>query len=316
MSKRALKQLVEQKIVRGWNDPRLYTLIAIRRRGVPPGALLSFINELGVTTSQSVIEIARFEQSVRRYLEETVPRVMLVLDPVPVVIQNIGDLEGQELEFPLLPKNLEKGSYKVRITSTVYIDRSDFRETPHKDFFRLTPGTSVGLLKIPYPIRATSFTKDETTGQITEIQAVIDKDAAKPKAYIQWVPEGSRKVTVRIHNALFKSANPMTAEGGFLKDINPNSETIYTAALVNSGFDEVRRLAPWPEVERSEDGDDDKDFQPETVRFQAMRVAYFVSHFIPCLDKCAGILLTCLSPHRPWTRTVRRTPSCSTASYL
>lgn len=317
MSKRALKQLVEQKIVRDWDDPRLYTLIAIRRRGVPPGALLSFVNELGVTTSQSVIEIARFEQSVRRYLEETVPRVMLVLDPVPVVIQNLGDLEGQELEFPLLPKDPEKGSYKVRIASTVYIDRSDFRETPHKDFFRLTPGTFVGLLKIPYPIKATSFTKDEATGQITEIQAVIDKEAPKPKAFIQWVPDGSRKVTVRIHNALFKSANPMTAEGGFLKDINPDSETIYQGALVNSGFDEVRRRAPWPQVEGGEDdGGDPEAFGPETVRFQAMRVAYFVSHFMPCLDRCAGILLTCLSPHRPWTRTVRRTRSCSTASYL
>lgn len=275
MSKRVLKQLVDQKIVRDWDDPRLYTLIAIRRRGIPPGALLSFVNELGVTTSRSIIQITRFEQSVRRYLEESVPRVMLVLDPVRVVIQDLGDVEGQQLEFPLLPKNPDVGSYKVGVTSTVYIDRSDFREAAHKDFFRLTPGTSVGLLKLPYPIKATSFTKDEATGRVTEIQAVLDKDGGKPKAYIQWVPEGSRKVTVRVHNPLFKSDNPMAAEGGFLNDINPDSETIYPDALINSGFDEVRRRAPWPQV-----GGGEANGGPETVRFQAMRVAYFVSLFL------------------------------------
>ena len=98
MSKRALKKLVEGGIVRGWDDPRLYTLIAIKRRGIPPGALLAFINELGVTTAKTIIQIARFEQTVRRYLENTVPRLMLVLDPVPIVIEDLE--ETQELEVP------------------------------------------------------------------------------------------------------------------------------------------------------------------------------------------------------------------------
>jgi glutaminyl-tRNA synthetase len=272
MSKRALKQLVELKHVRGWDDPRLYTLLAIRRRGVPPGAILSFVNELGVTTSQTIIQIVRFEQSIRRFLETSVPRLMLVLDPVPVVIQDIGDLEGQELEFPLSPKNPEFGSYKLGMTATIYIDRSDFLEVANKDFFRLTPGSAVGLLQVPYPIKATSYTKDETTGRITEIQAVLDKDGTKPKTYIHWVPEGSRAVMVRVHHSLFKSQNPMAVEGGFLNDINPDSETIYSGALINSGFDEVRRRAPWPKQEG-----DVGSAGPESVRFQAMRVAYFVS---------------------------------------
>ncbi|KAF7588936.1 hypothetical protein BBP40_005014 [Aspergillus hancockii] len=270
MSKRALKELVERGHVRGWDDPRLYTLIAIRRRGVPPGAILSFINELGVTTSLSLIQIARFEQSVRSYLEVSVPRLMLVLDPVRVVIQDIGDLEGQELELPFSPKQPEYGSYKLRTTSAVYIDRSDFREVHSKEFFRLSPGQAVGLLYFHHPIKAVSFSKDPTTGLITEIQAVLVRDGPKPKAFIQWVPEGSRKVTVRVHNPLFKSENPAAAEGGYLSDINPDSETIYPDALVNSGFEEVRRRAPWPKAEGEKTASG-----PESVRFQAMRVAYF-----------------------------------------
>lgn len=270
MSKRALKELVDKKYVRDWDDPRLYTLIAIRRRGVPPGAILSFINELGVTTSKTVIQTARFEQSVRRYLETSVPRLCLVLDPIRVVIQDIGDLEGQELVLPFSPKKPEFGSYKLNMTSTVYIDRSDFREVSSPDFFRLSPGQTVGLLQVPHPIKAVSFSKDPTTNQVTEIQAVLVRDGPKPKAFIHWVPEGSRKVTVRVHNALFKSENPSAAEGGFLADLNPNSEAIYPDALVNAGFDEVRRRAPWPQAEgeKTHSG-------PESVRFQAMRVAYF-----------------------------------------
>ena len=92
MSKRQLKILVDNKVVRGWDDPRLYTLIALRRRGVPPGAILSFVNELGVTTAKTVIQAARFEQSVRRYLERSVPRLMLVLDPVPVTIEDLDEV--------------------------------------------------------------------------------------------------------------------------------------------------------------------------------------------------------------------------------
>ncbi|KAI1166607.1 glutaminyl-tRNA synthetase [Nemania serpens] len=270
MSKRALKKLVESGVVRGWDDPRLYTLIAIRRRGIPPGAILSFINELGVTTALSLIQITRFEQSVRRYLETSVPRLLLVLDPVPVVIQDVGSLEGEELVMPL-SKDPAMGSYKVRLTKTIYIDRSDFRKTSHKDFFRLSPGTSVGLLQVPYPIKAISFVEDETTGQVTEITASLDTTAQKPKAYIHWVPQGSLSVTARVYGPLFKSQNPTAVEGGFLADVNPDSETIYSNALVNSGFEEVRRLAPWPKIEKAENG----PVAPEDVRFQAMRVSYF-----------------------------------------
>lgn len=104
MSKRMLKTLVENKLVAGWDDPRLYTLIAIKRRGIPPGAVLSFINELGVTTARTIIPVARFEQTVRRYLEYTVPRVMLVLDPVPVTIEGLEARTSLRLMLPSLQR--------------------------------------------------------------------------------------------------------------------------------------------------------------------------------------------------------------------
>ncbi|KLP11864.1 putative glutamine-tRNA ligase [Fusarium fujikuroi] len=267
MSKRALKKLVEGGIVRGWDDPRLYTLIAIKRRGIPPGALLAFINELGVTTAKTIIQIARFEQTVRRYLENTVPRLMLVLDPVPIVIEDLE--ETQELEVPYSPKDPKFGTHKVRLTKTVYIDRSDFREEDIKGYFRLAPGKTVGLLNAPHPIKATSFEKDES-GKVTSIKAVFDKES-KPKTYIQWVPEGSIKLEARVHSALFKSDDPTAVEGGFLNDVNPNSEVVYPEALVEEGFKEVRERAPWPVTA----GETSEASGPESVRFQAMRVAYF-----------------------------------------
>ncbi|POR34747.1 Putative glutamine--tRNA ligase [Tolypocladium paradoxum] len=270
LSKRKILKLVEENIVRDWDDPRLYTLIGIRRRGVPPGAILEFVNELGVTTNITTIQIQRFEQSIRKYLEKTVPRLMMILDPVPLVIE---DAEAVDVELPFSPKDPKVGSHTVKFTPTVYIDRADFREVDSKDYFRLAPGKTVGLLNTPFPVKATSFTKDEATGKVTEIRGVFDKETKKAKTYIQWVgTEGSRKVEARIHNPLFKSEKPSDAEGGFLNDLDPDSEVVYPEALIESGFDEVKRRAPWPEAAgESELGKGG----PESVRFQAMRVAYF-----------------------------------------
>jgi glutaminyl-tRNA synthetase len=276
MSKRDTRTLIEKRVVRGWDDPRLYTLKAIRRRGVPPGALLSFINELGVTTATRFIEMKRFEQSIRQYLERTVPRLMLVLDPVPVVIE---DAEEQDLSIPFSPKDPMMGSHKLRLTRKVYIDRSDFRKIDSKDYFRLAPGKTVDLLHMPYPIKAISFTKDDATGVVKEIRGVFEKDAKRSKTYIQWVPEGSPTAEVRIHTALFKSEQPLSAAGGFLNDIATGSETVWPNAMIEAGFFEVRQRAPWPKAEGEKTG----DFGPESVRFQGIRVAYFVSAFCSSL---------------------------------
>jgi glutaminyl-tRNA synthetase len=192
---------------------------------------------------------------------------MLVLDPLPVVIE---DAEEMDLEIPFSPKNPAVGSHKVKLTKTVYIDRSDFREVDSKDYFRLAPGKSVGLLQLPFPVKAVSFSKDGD--KVKEVRAVYDREGKKPKTYIQWVPEGSREVEVRMHNSLFKSEDPDAVEGGFLTDINPDSEQIWAHALIESGFDEVRKRAPWPEAEFTSENELGSG-GVESVRFQAMRVS-------------------------------------------
>ena len=174
MSKRKIARLVKEGKVFDWDDPRLYTLVALRRRGVPPGAILSFVNELGVTTARSNIQTVRFEQSVRKYLEMTVPRLMVILDPVKVVIENLPEDFEEEFENAFGPKNVEMGSHKMPFSKTVYIERDDFREVASKDFFRLAPGTSVGLLKVTFPITCIDFKKDENTGKVAEIRATYD----------------------------------------------------------------------------------------------------------------------------------------------
>lgn len=277
-SKRALLELVEKNVVRGWDDPRLYTLAALRRRGVPPGAILAFINGLGVTTARTTIEIARFDQSIRSFLETTVPRLMLVLHPIPVVIEGAdATLADSQIDVPFSPKNPGMGSRKLTICRRVYIDRSDFREVDDPNFFRLAPGKTVGLLHFPGPITATGFTKDDS-GKVVEIQAIFknDETLSKPKSFIHWVSDGSRTAEVRIHGRSFHSDEPILVEGGIMQDLSLDSETVYPNAMIEDGFNEVRRRAPWPR-EAGETARENGGLAPETVRFQGMRVAYFVS---------------------------------------
>lgn len=319
LSKRKIHELVKKKYVRARDDPRLYTLPALRRRGVPPGAILSFVNELGVTKAVTNIEVKRFETSVRRYLEVTVPRLMLVLDPVKVVIDNLPDDHMEMVELPF-SKDPAMGSHTIPFTKKVYIERSDFREVDSPDYFRLAPGKTVGLMKVPCPITATSVDKDPSTGEITLIHATYEKLAdgsapKKPKSFIHWVASSHEhhspiKAEVRIINPLFRSDNPAAHPEGFLKDINPDSEQIFPNAMIETGFEDIRKRAPWPaeagekvaaeEVRRDEEhvksdanlmpddgeaeagGSMKKGARPETVRFQGMRMGYF------CVDKESG----------------------------
>jgi len=290
LSKRKIQKLVEDKHVRAWDDPRLYTLPALRRRGIPPGAILSFVNELGVTKATTNIEIKRFETSVRRYLESTVPRLMLVLDPILVVIDDLPDDHLELLDSPFA-KDPAYGTHTIPFTNTVYIDRSDFRELDSPDYFRLAPGKSVGLLKVPYPITATTFEKDPTTGLVTVVHAKYDKPAdgspaKKPKGWIHWVASSPAhkspvKAEVRIINPLFKSDNPAAHPDGFLNDINPNSEELFPNAVVETGFHEICSRAPWPaeageKVKGEAEGGMGGGLKRwETMRFQGMRMGYF-----------------------------------------
>lgn len=140
MSKRKILALVDEGYVNGWDDPRLYTLIALRRRGVPPGAIVSFVSTLGVSTATSNIEEARFDQTVRQYLEGTAPRLLMVMRPLKVILENVPEDYVVMVEKPLHPKVPELGNTTIPFTRTLYIDADDFRLEDSKDYFRLAPG--------------------------------------------------------------------------------------------------------------------------------------------------------------------------------
>ena len=286
LSKRKLTALVQKGYVHDWDDPRLYTLIGLRRRGVPPGAILSFVNDLGVTKAQTFIAVPKFEQYLRKYLESTVPRLNIVLEPLEVVIENLAEDHLEMVELPF-SKDPSFGNHSIPFTNRVYIDRSDFREVDSKDYFRLAPGKAVGLLKVPYPIIATGFEKD-SEGRITRINAkYVEPDEngkfKKPKAYIQWIGHSSAhhsplKARVRYMHPLFDRKDPDSHPGGWEASVNHDSEEWFNDALIEPGFLEVKRRAPWP-AEAGEKSQENEQAKPETVRFQGQRTAYF------CEDK-------------------------------
>jgi glutaminyl-tRNA synthetase len=256
--------------VRGWDDPRLYTLVALRRRGIPAKALLNFVEELGVTDALTEIQPYRLESSIRKHLERTVPRLMLVLDPVKVVIEDAAAEDDREIVVPYDPKGTISGERQVKLSKEIYIDRTDFREEDSPEYFRLAPNKVVGLYNVSFPIRATSFSKDEN-GNVTEVR-VVKATGDKPKTYIQWVDAATAiPVTARQYNSLFQSESPNTLDwktGGWSDDLNPDSEMIYRNAVIERG---LRNLIKEHTLNPSGSSDD-------LVRFQALRTAYF------CID--------------------------------
>lgn len=300
MSKRKIQALVQEKLVNGWDDPRLYTLIALRRRGIPPGAIISFVSTLGVSTAPSNIEISRFEQSVRQYLENSAPRLSMVLKPLKVTIENLPEDFLEWIEKPLHPKFPELGSTSIPITRTIYIDADDFRVEDSKDYFRLAPGKTVGLFQAPWPVTYVAHKVDPITGHVTELVCKAEKDgkAKKPKAFIQWVaehaPSGSpvRIDETRIFHRLFKSDKPPS---DFRSDINPDSLEVVKSAVAEIGILPLaKRLLIDARKEAKTRTDkatrenvqaSAKDDTPhataeqlvgnECVRFQALRVAFF-----------------------------------------
>jgi glutaminyl-tRNA synthetase len=255
--------------VRGWDDPRLYTLVALRRRGIPAKALLNFVEELGVTDALTEIQPFRLESSIRKYLERTVPRQMLILDPIKVVIEDATPEDEQDITVPYDPKGVIPGERKVKVGKEVYIDRTDFREQDDPEYRRLAPNKVVGLYNVPFPIKATSFSKDEN-GKVTEVKAV--KAAwtnEKTKTHIQWVDAATAiHVTARQYNTLFKTESPNTLDwktGGYADDLNPESEIIYANAVIERGLKDLIK-----ECSLNPTGSSDA-----LVRFQALRVAYF-----------------------------------------
>jgi glutaminyl-tRNA synthetase len=321
LSKRKIAKLVTKNYVKDWDDPRLYTIIALRRRGIPPGALLAFVAELGVTVQLSQTEIKKFESVIRSYLEDSAPRMMMILNPVKVVIENVEDDYRVPVEVPLHPKVPSMGTITTSFTKEVYIDQEDFREEDSADYFRLAPGKSVGLFKAPFPVICTSYTKDPNTGKVVEIRCRLENDgkAKKPKAYIQWVnkPDAIKVHEVRYFHPLFKSDPP---PADFEGDVNPDSLQVFHDAVIEPAFYAVAKKAIFDAKKESEvrtakaKGENQgvvkadsgpvqgseaakHDDEPvataeqlvgmENVRFQGMRLAYFAldrESKLACLD--------------------------------
>uniref|UniRef100_A0A8D3AJV2 Glutamine--tRNA ligase n=1 Tax=Scophthalmus maximus TaxID=52904 RepID=A0A8D3AJV2_SCOMX len=237
VSKRKIIKLVETGVVRDWDDPRLFTLTALRRRGFPPEAINNFCARVGVTVSQTTTEPHLLESCVREVLNETAPRVMAVLEPLKITIVNLPENSRSDVRVPDFPANEAKGSHMVPFTRTIFIEQSDFREVMEKGYKRLTPEQPVGLRHAGYVISVQKVIKD-AQGKVVglEVNCCSSETAEKPKAFIHWVSE-PLVCEVRLYDRLFlhkHPEDPSEVPSGFLSDINSNSLQVISSALVDT----------------------------------------------------------------------------------
>jgi len=232
VSKRYLRRLVEEDFVKGWDDPRMPTLCGMRRRGIPPSAIRNFCSTIGLAKRNSTVDIALFESCIRAELNKTAPRVMSVLDPVKLVIENYPEGKTEHFDYTVNPEDESMGSRKIPFTREIYIERSDFMEDPPRKFHRMGPGREVRL-RYAYLVTCTGFKKDDS-GRITEISCTYDPetsggnapDGRRVKGTIHWVSaEHCFPVEVRLYDRLFARENPMKAPDGedFTDSLNPGS---------------------------------------------------------------------------------------------
>jgi len=266
VSKRKLLQLVEEKHVTGWDDPRMSTISGMRRRGYPPMAIRNFANTIGIAKRTNLIDVSLLEFCVREELNKTTPRVMAVLNPVKLVITNYPEGKEEILDAENSPEDESLGFRKVPFSRELYIEREDFQEEANKKFFRLTLGTEVRL-KNAYIIKGESVVKD-AAGKITEIHCSYDEDSRsgsgteasqrKVKGTIHWVSIAHAiPAEVRIYDRLFTHENPDgDKEVDFKEYINPNSLEVITGYLE-------------PSLATAKNGE----------RFQFQRLGYY------CVDK-------------------------------
>ena len=236
LSKRVLTALVKGGHVAGWDDPRMPTLAGLRRRGVPPEAIRDFVRRVGVAKSNSVVEAAMLEFSIRECLNRKAPRRMAVLRPLKVVIENYPEGQRETLEAANHPDDPAAGSRPVTFARELYIERDDFMENPPKKFFRLSPGQEVRL-RYAYFIRCREAIKD-AAGEIVELRCSYDPatrggnapDGRKVKATLHWVcAHDAVDAEVRLYNPLFTKPDPAGGEN-FAADLNPDSLEVLTGA--------------------------------------------------------------------------------------
>lgn len=230
MSKRKLLKLVEEKVVSGWDDPRMPTISGLRRRGYTPNSIRQFIEKVGVAKRENVIDVALLEFCVREDLNKTAPRVMAVLDPLKVVITNYPDDKEEWLDAENNPEDHSAGSRKVPFSKEIYIEKQDFKEEAGSKFFRLKLGGEVRL-KNAYIIKAERVVKD-AEGNITEVHCTYDTDTSKKvKGTLHWVSiKHAVKAEVREYDRLFMDEAPDSHDGkDFMEFLNPNSLNIIEA---------------------------------------------------------------------------------------
>jgi len=247
LSKRRLLTLVQKGHVRGWDDPRMPTISGIRRRGYTPEAIRNFCNAIGVSKTNGTIELAMLEHFVREDLNRRAPRVMAVLRPLRVVIDNYPEDLVEQMEAVNNPEDAAMGTRRVPFSRVLYIEQDDFREVPPKQFFRLSPGREVRL-RYGYFIKCTGVVKDEKTGEVLEIHCTYDPatrggnapDGRKVKSTIHWVSAvHSIDAEVRLYDNLFTREDPNQTDEGedFTANLNPHSLEILTDSKLEPSLD-------------------------------------------------------------------------------
>ncbi|HEC49746.1 MAG TPA: glutamine--tRNA ligase, partial [Candidatus Desulfofervidus auxilii] len=267
LSKRKLIELVQGKYVSGWDDPRMPTIRGMRRRGYPPEAIRNFCTRIGISKSESIVDFALLEHCVREVLNKQCPRVMAVLNPLKVIIDNYPEEQCEELEAINNPEDLTMGTRKVPFTKEIYIEKEDFMENPPKKFFRLAPGREVRL-RYAYFIKCVDVVKDEKTGEIKELHCTYDPatrggnapDGRKVKSTLHWVSvRHAINAEVRLYDNLFIKPDPLDVEEGedFKSNLNPNSLKVLYSCKIE------------PSLAKAKPGE----------RYQFERIGYF------CVDK-------------------------------
>lgn len=273
MSKRKLLQLVERGYVNGWDDPRMPTISGLRRRGYTPASIRNFVDRVGVAKREGTVDVGHLEHCIREDLNKCAPRVMAVLNPLKVVIDNYPEEQEEELDAINNPEDSNMGTRKVPFSKILYIDQSDFREDPPKKYFRLAPGREVRL-RYAYYITCVDIVKDDSTGKITEIHCTYDPesrggytpDGRKVRGTIHWVStKHAINAEIRLYDRLFKFPEPASQKGevGFKDALNPDSLIILTSALLE------------PSLVNAKKGD----------HFQFERVGYF---YVDHIDSAEG----------------------------
>ena len=248
MSKRKMLQLVQEGLVRGWDDPRMPTICGLRRRGYTPESIRSFINKIGYTKYEALNDVSLLEAAAREDLKPRATRVCAILDPIKLVITNYPEGTTEDLVMENNPDNDTAGTRVVPFGREVYIERGDFREEADKDFYRLSPGGREVRLKGAYIIQATGCEKD-AEGNVTTVYATYDPNTKsgteggnkKVKSTINWVDVNSSvEAEIRLYDRLFAVENPSAEEGDFRDLLNPESMKVITGARVEKSLADAK----------------------------------------------------------------------------